>query len=92
MRARAHDIDPAVARGEAAAHAITVRARGFTPRLGLILGSGLGALADAAEDAIQIDYAELPGFPAPGVAGHGGRSVRAGRSAESADRRASGRC
>ena len=71
----AHDIDPAVARGEAAAHAITVRARGFTPRLGLILGSGLGALADAAEDAIQIDYAELPGFPAPGVAGHGGRLV-----------------
>jgi len=71
----AHDIDPAVARGEAAAHAITVRARGFTPRLGLILGSGLGALADAADDAIQIDYAELPGFPAPGVAGHGGRLV-----------------
>jgi xanthosine phosphorylase len=75
VRARAHDIDPAVARGEAAANAIAVRAPGFTPKLGLILGSGLGGLADAAEDAVQIDYADLPGFPEPGVAGHGGRLV-----------------
>jgi len=75
VRARAHDIDPAVARGEAAANAITVRARGFTPRLGLILGSGLGGLADAADDAIELDYSDLPGFPEPGVAGHGGRLV-----------------
>jgi xanthosine phosphorylase len=75
MRARAHDIDPAVARGEAAANAIAVRAPGFAPKLGLILGSGLGGLADAAEDAVQIDYSELPGFPEPGVAGHGGRLV-----------------
>ena len=71
----AHDIDPAVARGEAAAAVIARRAPGFSPRLGLILGSGLGGLADAAEDAIQIDYADLPGFPQPGVAGHGGRLV-----------------
>jgi xanthosine phosphorylase len=75
MRARAHDIDPAVARGEAAANAIAIRAPGFAPKLGLILGSGLGGLADAAEDAVQIDYSELPGFPEPGVAGHGGRLV-----------------
>jgi xanthosine phosphorylase len=75
VRARAHDLDPAVARGEAAAAAIAARAPGFTPRLGLILGSGLGGLADAAEDAVQIEYADLPGFPAPGVAGHGGRLV-----------------
>ena len=75
VRARAHDIDPAVARGEAAAHEIARRAPGFTPRLGLILGSGLGGLADAAEDAVQIEYGDLPGFPEPGVAGHGGRLV-----------------
>jgi len=75
MRARAHDIDPTVARGEAAAHEIARRAPGFTPRLGLILGSGLGGLADAAEDAVQIEYGDLPGFPEPGVAGHGGRLV-----------------
>jgi len=75
VRARAHDIDPAVARGEAAAHEIARRAPGFAPKLGLILGSGLGGLADAAEDAIELDYADLPGFPEPGVAGHGGRLV-----------------
>ena len=75
MRARAHDIDPAMARGEAAAAVIARRAPGFAPRLGLILGSGLGGLADAAEDAVEIGYGDLPGFPRPGVAGHGGRLV-----------------
>ena len=75
MRARAHDIDPAVARGEAAAAVIARAAPGFSPTLGLILGSGLGGLADAAEDAVEIDYRDLPGFPEPGVAGHGGRLV-----------------
>ena len=67
--------EAAVARGEAAAAEIARRAPGFAPRLGLILGSGLGGLADAVEEAVAIDYAELPGFPAPGVAGHGGRLV-----------------
>jgi xanthosine phosphorylase len=61
--------------GHAAARVITERAPGFQPRLGLILGSGLGGLADALEDATSIGYGELPGFPEPGVAGHGGRLV-----------------
>jgi len=46
-----------------------------TPRLGLVLGSGLGGLADAIEDATAIAYAELPGFPVGSVAGHAGRLV-----------------
>jgi xanthosine phosphorylase len=45
------------------------------PRLGLVLGSGLGALADAVEDAVAIPYADLPGFPVGSVAGHAGRLV-----------------
>jgi xanthosine phosphorylase len=45
------------------------------PRLGLVLGSGLGGLADAVEDATTIPYAELPGFPVGSVAGHAGRLV-----------------
>jgi len=61
--------------GHAAARVIAERAPGFQPRLGLILGSGLGGLADAVEDAVAIGYGELPGFPEPGVAGHGGRLV-----------------
>ncbi|HEX5949945.1 MAG TPA: purine-nucleoside phosphorylase [Actinomycetota bacterium] len=42
------------------------------PRLGMILGSGLGAIAEALTDATATPYAELPGFPEPSVAGHGG--------------------
>ena len=45
---------------------------GFAPRLGIVLGSGLGGIADALEDATHIPYAELEGFPTPSVAGHGG--------------------
>ena len=40
-----------------------------------MLGSGLGGLADEAEDAVVIPYAEIPGFPVPSVAGHSGRLV-----------------
>jgi xanthosine phosphorylase len=48
---------------------------GLRPRVGVVLGSGLGAVADAVEDPTTIDYGELPGFPRPGVAGHGGQVV-----------------
>jgi xanthosine phosphorylase len=47
----------------------------FGPRIGLILGSGLGEIAAAIDDATAIDYADLPGFPRPGVEGHPGRLV-----------------
>ncbi|HWI74935.1 MAG TPA: hypothetical protein VNT55_23435, partial [Baekduia sp.] len=46
-----------------------------TPRLGLVLGSGLGGLADAVQGATAIPYADLPGFPVGAVAGHAGRLV-----------------
>jgi xanthosine phosphorylase len=42
------------------------------PRLGIILGSGLGAVAEALEEAVTVPYTELPGFPAPSVHGHAG--------------------
>jgi purine-nucleoside phosphorylase len=45
------------------------------PPLGLVLGSGLGGLADEAADALTIPYSDIPGFPAPSVAGHAGRLV-----------------
>ena len=48
---------------------------GLRPRVGVVLGSGLGAVADAVENPTTIDYAELPGFPVPGVAGHGGQAM-----------------
>jgi xanthosine phosphorylase len=45
------------------------------PRVGVVLGSGLGAVADAVEDPVAVGYEELPGFPRPSVAGHAGRAV-----------------
>ena len=45
------------------------------PRFGIVLGSGLGQLAEAVEDAVAVPYTDLPGFPRPTVAGHGGRLV-----------------
>jgi xanthosine phosphorylase len=48
---------------------------GLRPRVGVVLGSGLGAVADSVQDATVIGYDELPGFPRPGVEGHGGRAV-----------------
>jgi xanthosine phosphorylase len=45
------------------------------PHVGVVLGSGLGAVADAVEDAVTIGYEELPGFPRPTVHGHAGRAV-----------------
>jgi xanthosine phosphorylase len=46
-----------------------------SPRVGVVLGSGLGAVADAVEDPVVIGYEELPGFPRPTVFGHAGRAV-----------------
>ena len=68
------------ARGGEAAAVLTERG-GLRPRVGVVLGSGLGAVADAVADATVVDYADLPGFPETTVAGHGGRAVL-GRIAE----------
>ena len=49
----------------------------FVPELAIVLGSGLGALADSAEakGGVTIPFTDLPGFPAPTVEGHGGKLV-----------------
>jgi xanthosine phosphorylase len=57
-----------------AAQVLTERA-GAAPRVGVVLGSGLGHVANAVEHATAIPYADLPGFPQPGVEGHAGRAV-----------------
>jgi purine-nucleoside phosphorylase len=51
-----------------------VRARSdLVPRIGIVLGSGLGGLADDLEDSVAIPFAELPGWPAATAPGHVGR-------------------
>jgi len=58
---------------QAAAH---VRSRTtLQPSVGVVLGSGLGAFADALEQPSAIPFAEIPHFPASTVAGHGGALV-----------------
>ena len=45
------------------------------PRIGLVLGSGLGAFADSLTDATRIPYAQIPSFPQSTAIGHAGRLV-----------------
>jgi purine-nucleoside phosphorylase len=53
-----------------------VRARiKIQPRIGLILGTGLGGLAEAVHAPTILPYAELPGWPVSTVQGHAGRLV-----------------
>jgi xanthosine phosphorylase len=58
-----------------AADIIKARKPGFEPRVALILGSGLGVLADQLTDATSISFADLPGFPVSTVHGHAGELV-----------------
>jgi purine-nucleoside phosphorylase len=53
-----------------------VASRGvLRPEIGIILGSGLGALGEAVEEARTIPYARIPHFPAGEVAGHASRLI-----------------
>jgi purine-nucleoside phosphorylase len=57
-----------------AALVAAVRARTeLVPEVGIVLGSGLGGLADDLEDAIAIPFDELPGWPPATAPGHAGR-------------------
>ena len=58
-----------------AARAITARFPNFKPKIGIILGSGLGGLANSITDSMIIPYDELPEFGTSTVAGHAGRLV-----------------
>ena len=45
------------------------------PEVAMVLGSGLGAMADDAEDRLVIDYGDIPNFPQSTVTGHAGKLV-----------------
>jgi purine-nucleoside phosphorylase len=47
----------------------------FQPRIGVILGTGLGGLADVVKEPVVISYPDLPGWPVSTVVGHAGRLV-----------------
>jgi purine-nucleoside phosphorylase len=60
---------------KAATDLLVEKLHGLAPTAALVLGSGLGSLADEVADAIRIPYADLPGFPRGGVSGHAGELV-----------------
>ncbi len=47
----------------------------LVPRVGIVLGSGLGGLADAIEQAVSIPFEDLPGWPVATAPGHVGRMI-----------------
>ena len=55
----------------------TLRAHGIHGPIGtaIVLGTGLGPLADEAQNAIAVPFSALPGFPHSGVSGHAARLV-----------------
>ena len=56
--------------------AAVIRERSTLPvRVGMVLGSGLGALADEVQDAVTIPYGDIPGWPQSTVPGHSGTLV-----------------
>jgi purine-nucleoside phosphorylase len=70
----ARPIPPAAQPARLAALVSAVRGHtDLTPEVGIVLGSGLGGLADDLENAVAIPFAELPGWPAATAPGHAGR-------------------
>ena len=71
---RALPIQPAAQPARLVALVGAVRARTeLDPRVGIVLGSGLGSIADDIEDPVSIQFAELPGWPVATAPGHVGR-------------------
>ena len=59
----------------AASDALAERLGGRKPVVGIVLGSGLGMLADQIENPLVIPYSELPGFPVSTAIGHKGNFI-----------------
>ena len=57
------------------ARALRERLGEFTPKVAMVLGSGLGYLGDEVEDPIAVDYRDIPHFKASTAPGHKGRLV-----------------
>ena len=47
----------------------------FKPEIGIVLGSGLGSLADSIESPVVVPYKDLPGFPVSTAVGHKGNFI-----------------
>ena len=68
-------MDPRVEIINRHARIIKERIHGLEPELGIVLGSGLGKLADVIQDPVVIPYRELPDFPVSTAVGHKGNFI-----------------
>lgn len=68
-------MDQRVERIYKAADHIKAMISGKTPLAGIVLGSGLGKLADKIEDPVTIPYSDIPGFPVSTAIGHKGNFI-----------------
>ena len=68
-------MDERIERINGAAEYIGARLGGRRPAVGIVLGSGLGKLADKIENPIVIPYREIPGFPVSTAIGHKGNFI-----------------
>lgn len=68
-------MDPRVERIMTAAEYVAGRLNGHKPMVGIVLGSGLGRLADEIENPIVIPYKDIPGFPVSTAVGHKGNFI-----------------
>ena len=64
-----------IERIHSAAEALKGRLGGFEPEIGIVLGSGLGKLADRIASPISVPYSDIPGFPVSTAIGHDGRFI-----------------
>ena len=60
---------------QAAVSHVRARLSGRTPRIGIVLGSGLGKLADRIAEPTVIPYGDIPGFPVSTAIGHKGNFI-----------------
>ena len=68
-------MDPRVAAIQRITACLQERMQGRKPSLGIVLGSGLGRLADNISDPVVIPYRDLPGFPVSTATGHKGNFI-----------------
>lgn len=68
-------MDPRVERIMTAAEYVAAKLGGAEPVAGIVLGSGLGKLAEHIENKIVIPYKEIPGFPVSTAIGHKGNFI-----------------
>lgn len=66
---------PLYDRAAEAARYVLAKAQARTPRAAVVLGSGLGGVADAIKDAVEIPYNEIPHFVTSTVQGHDGKLI-----------------